>query len=255
MLGAVPFPGGVWLVLLAPKGDVPGWKTLLKDFCGKLFEFVFELFFKSLEWLMIGLLALAFLTQCVGINPSHAAEIPKAAGQYQATLIRSARAVWGMDAPIAVFGAQVHQESGWRATAKSPVGAAGLAQFMPATAKWMPNIDAELAGPAPYNPGWALRALVRYDLFLWGRARAPDPYERMAFVLSAYNGGETRLNRERDMAAREGRDPAVWFGNVEHYNAGRSKSNWRENRGYPRRILQELMPLYMSWGPGVRHGR
>lgn len=28
----------------------------------------------------------------------------------------------------------------------------GLAQFMPNTANWMPEIDKELASPNPYNP-------------------------------------------------------------------------------------------------------
>ena len=61
---------------------------------------------------------------------------PQAAARYKLTLLREAHSQWGLDAPVAAFAAQVHQESGWRADAVSRVGARGLAQFMPATARW-----------------------------------------------------------------------------------------------------------------------
>ena len=55
------------------------------------------------------------------------AQAPQAAQQYRALLVRTAHAAWGLDAPVAVFAAQVHQESAWRADAVSRVGAQGLA--------------------------------------------------------------------------------------------------------------------------------
>ena len=64
--------------------------------------------------------------------PAHAeTTIPRAAQQYRAQLIREARAVWGLSAPVSVFAAQIHTESWWRNDTVSSVGAQGLAQFMP----------------------------------------------------------------------------------------------------------------------------
>jgi soluble lytic murein transglycosylase-like protein len=65
------------------------------------------------------------------------------------------------------FAAQLHQESGWRPDAVSPVGAQGLAQFMPATADWISQLMPGLNSREPFNPAWAIRALVSYDRWLW----------------------------------------------------------------------------------------
>ena len=100
------------------------------------------------------------------------AQVPQAAQQYRALLVRTAHAAWGLDAPVAVFAAQVHQESAWRPDAVSRVGAQGMAQFMPATAKWISGIDPALAARQPYSPAWALRALVTYDRWLYDRTPA-----------------------------------------------------------------------------------
>lgn len=62
-------------------------------------------------------------------------QIPARAHQYRRVLTQQAYAQWGLDAPIAALAAQVHQESAWRPEAVSHVGARGLAQFMPATAR------------------------------------------------------------------------------------------------------------------------
>ena len=64
------------------------------------------------------------------------AQVPAAAARYRLTLLREAHGQWGLDAPVAAFAAQVHQESGWNPQAVSRVGARGLAQFMPATTLW-----------------------------------------------------------------------------------------------------------------------
>ncbi|MBI4804447.1 MAG: transglycosylase SLT domain-containing protein [Desulfovibrio sp.] len=179
--------------------------------------------------------------------------IPAQAARYRADLTRCARVHWGLDAPVATFAAQIHQESRWRADAKSPVGAQGLTQFMPATARWMGNIDPELADAQPYNPGWALRALAAYDHWLWERVEASTPCDRMAMTLSAYNGGLGWVGKDKALARKRGADPLEWFDSVERFNAGRNPAAYKENRGYPRRILLELEPVYATagWGRGV----
>ncbi|MFG4279189.1 transglycosylase SLT domain-containing protein, partial [Pseudomonas aeruginosa] len=175
--------------------------------------------------------------------------IPTAAEQYRRTLVRSAHAEWGLSAPIATFAAQVHQESRWRADARSPVGAQGLAQFMPGTAEWIAGLyPAALGTNQPFNPGWALRALVTYDRWLYDRNQASSECDRWAFVLSAYNGGQGWVNRDRRLASASGADQLAWFDSVERFNAGRSAANFRENRNYPRLILLRYERIYLQWG-------
>ncbi len=196
--------------------------------------------------------------------PSYAAEagntsvvsIPRAAEQHKATLTRAAHATWGMNAPVSVFAAQVHTESWWKNDTVSSVGAQGLAQFMPSTARWLPTVAPETGGPAPFNPGWSLRALCTYDKWLWDRTDGVNGFERMAFTLSAYNGGQGWVNRDRKLARQRGLDASRWFGAVETVNAGRSAAAWKENRNYPRLILQKRQYAYIKagWGPGMEDG-
>lgn len=202
--------------------------------------------------------------------------IPRAAYAYRIDLTRQARQVWGLNAPVAAFAAQIHTESRWSPDAVSPVGARGLAQFMPATERWINGVYPELntsrepvsgalasgrSAPAgAMNPAWAIRALVTYDRWLWDRITAADDCQRMAMVLSSYNGGLGWLYKDQRLAASaSGSGPESadlhlrWFDGVERFNSGRSTNSIRENRAYPHLILRVREPLYMAanWGPGV----
>lgn len=178
-----------------------------------------------------------------------AAQVPDGARHYQRDLVRNARAVWGLDAPIATFAAQIHQESGWRPDVSSKY-AHGLAQFTPATADWIGGAYSDVGAADPFNPSWALRALVRYDKHLYDRNTGASECDRWAFTLSAYNGGQGWVVRDRKLAAAAGADPQRWWGHVERYS-GRAKWAITENRGYPRRILLVLQPRYAAWGPAI----
>lgn len=165
------------------------------------------------------------------------AQIPDAAPHYRRDLTRNAHLIWGLDAPVATFAAQIHQESGWRRDARSPY-AFGLAQFTPDTAAWIGGLDAGLASNEPGNPVWALRALVRYDAWLYARVPgAASLCARMALALRGYNGGLGYVQKE----ARSGQPCEVF----------RSVANCRENLDYPRRILTRLEPLYVRAGWGI----
>lgn len=200
----------------------------------------------------------AVLAISLFVEKAHAAEvtIPRAAQQHRATLTRAARATWGLDAPVSVFAAQVHTESWWRNDTVSHAGAQGLAQFMPSTARWLPSVAPETGKPEPSNPGWSLRALCIYDHWLWERNSGANDYERMAFTLSAYNGGQGWVIRDKKLARQRGLDDARWFGAVATVNAGRRASAWKENRAYPRLILEERQHAYIKagWGPGIEDG-
>ena len=180
--------------------------------------------------------------------PVIAPGVPRDAYRYQRELTGNARALWGISAPVATFAAQVHQESGWRPDAKSRF-AGGLAQFTPSTADWISEaFPDELGANQPFNPSWALRALVRYDKHLHDRINAATGCDRMAFTLSAYNGGAGWITKDRALAAQGGADPGLWWGHVERYS-GRAAWAFEENRGYAKRILRVLEPKYKSWGP------
>lgn len=182
------------------------------------------------------------------------AEIPADAERYRRDLTRIAQAEWGLDAPVATFAAQIHQESRWQFNATSPVGAQGLGQVMPTTATWLAELFPKALGKVePYNPAWSMQALVSYDRWLASRVQAHTPCDRAAMMLSAYNGGLGWVIRDRKLASAKGADPLTWFESVERYNAGRSAANFKENRDYPRLILLRWERLYTSagWGKGI----
>ena len=207
----------------------------------------------SVAWIVFcGLLwywALAWVAQS-----ACAAEPPRAALEYRADLTREARAAWGMQAPVAVMAAQIHQESAWRPDAQSPY-ADGLAQFVPATAEWVAERWPALGGAAPFNPQWSIRAMARYDRWLFDRYGAPaaTACDQWAFTLSAYNGGQGWLMRDRAHCREQpvcpGCDSTRWWGHVaDHPDPRRASWAVTENRDYPRRILLQRQPLYRDWG-------
>lgn len=173
--------------------------------------------------------------------------VPEASATYRRMIEQAAAETWGVNASVARVAAQIHQESRWNPKAHSPVGAQGLAQFMPATGRWLARKFPQLGAYDPWDPGWSARAVVAYDDWLHSRADGDTACARWAFTLSAYNGGETRLRREKAQAARAGRDGRKWFANAADYRA-RSVAAWRENRGYVRRILMVLEPAYIDDG-------
>lgn len=182
------------------------------------------------------------------MQPVLAAEPPRASLPWRNEVIRTSREIWGMNAPIADFAGQLQQESGWDPEARSPAGAQGMAQFMPATAQWVSELYPRLGENAPFNPVWAIRALVQYDRQLWQSIDAKDDCERMAFTLSAYNGGQGWVKKDKKLATSKGLDASLWFDHVERVNSGRSTANWHENRRYPQTILFKHASRYLMWG-------
>ena len=206
------------------------------------------------------------------------AQVPLEASRYRADLTRAAHSQWGLDAPVATLAAQVHQESAWNPQAVSHVGAAGLAQFMPATARWWCQREGIAPDPAPgrpkpdrapsggseahavasvgaspclpTNPTWALRALVGYDKFLFDRA--PERYnerDRMHVALRAYNGGLGHWQAEARATGLP--QPTVDQVATACGKASRHAMHCRENLGYPARIMGILQPRYATWGKSL----
>lgn len=177
---------------------------------------------------------------------------PLGARRWRAELTRAAHTTWGLDAPIPLLAAQVHQESMWRPDAVSPVGAVGLGQVMPGTASWWCRINGMTPAQCqPRNPAWSLRTLVGYDLWIWRQiGRMPgagdmDPFSRAWAMLRSYNGGLGHWQAESRAAGSLDRlavDAACG-------KARRGRLHCSENVGYPYHILVELQPRYATWGP------
>jgi len=204
----------------------------------------------SLPFAMAIFLAALFLTF---IPRAYAwGDIPAKAWRYRSLVVSSARAEAGPDAPVALFAAQIAQESGWDPAAVSPVGARGLAQFMPATARDLGRQRPDMGPALPTNPAWATRAMVAYDMRNKARLRAASEFDLWALALMAYNGGLGWVFKDQAEARARGLNH-LRCDVVSSVNAGRSADAKNENARYWQRIMG-LMPAYEAagWGQGVR---
>jgi membrane-bound lytic murein transglycosylase MltF len=107
--------------------------------------------------------------------------------------------------------AQGYQESQLNQEAKSPVGAIGVMQVMPATGKDMAVGDITQIEPN-------IHAGVKYMRFMMNQFYENEPMDRVnkgLFTFASYNAGPGRLQQLRKLAAKRGLDPNVWFNNVE----------------------------------------
>ena len=111
-----------------------------------------------------------------------------------------------------LLAALVFQESQFDPNARSWSGAMGLMQLMPRIGK---NFGAKNL----LNPAENLKAGVKYLIWLdeyWQKI-VPDPEERIKFILASYNVGIGHVQDARNLAAKYGKNPAVWEGNVAEY--------------------------------------
>jgi membrane-bound lytic murein transglycosylase MltF len=109
--------------------------------------------------------------------------------------------------------AQGYQESGLDQRTRSPAGAIGVMQVMPATANDR-NVrirDIHLVEPNIHAGAKYMRFLV--DQYF--DDPGIDAVNRHLFAFAAYNGGPNRIARLRREAAAQGLDANKWFNNVE----------------------------------------
>lgn len=202
------------------------------------------------RWMLVVFCATVLATLALG-DFATAAEvrIPEASVQYRLKLERACSARFGLNAPIARVAGQLHAESRWQPAAQSRF-ADGLAQFTPATAKWLPTICPDIGAFDPWNADQSIDAMCCYDAWLHQRVRGATECDRWAFTLSAYNGGLTWVQRDKQRASASGADPLRWFGHVAAHSA---RAGWAfaENRGYVERILLRYEHAYIAAGwPG-----
>ena len=110
-------------------------------------------------------------------------------------------------------GALAYQESQLDNSKRSPVGAVGIMQMLPATAADK-NIGIRNIESLENN----IHAGHKYLRFLQDRYfNDPDiaPLDRYLFTFAAYNAGPARVSSLRQQAKKRGLNPNVWFQNVE----------------------------------------
>jgi soluble lytic murein transglycosylase-like protein len=108
--------------------------------------------------------------------------------------IAHAHAVTGV--PVSVLDAVMRQESGYRADARSPVGAIGLMQLMPETAAGL--------GVNPHDPGQNVLGGAKYLKQMY------DMFGNWDSALAAYNAGPGALRPSRqNPRTKFGRPPTT----------------------------------------------
>lgn len=110
-----------------------------------------------------------------------------------------------------LMAAQGYQESRLNQNARSAVGAIGVMQVTPATAKEM-NVGDVTKVENNIHAG------VKYIRFMIDQYYAGEPMDtlnRGLFAFAAYNAGPASVQRLRHEAETKGLDPNVWFDNVE----------------------------------------
>lgn len=111
-----------------------------------------------------------------------------------------------------LLASMVYQESRFIPTAQSWAGANGLMQLVRGTAK---HYGIDSAGQTAEQ---SIRAGTSYisDLDKYWKHRIPDKKERIKFILASYNVGLGHVIDARNIAAKHGKNPNLWFGNVEY---------------------------------------
>jgi membrane-bound lytic murein transglycosylase MltF len=113
--------------------------------------------------------------------------------------------------------AKGYQESGLNQNVKSPVGAIGVMQLMPATGAEMKVGDITKKEPN-------IQAGIKYSDLMMEKYYGKEPMDdlnKILFSFAAYNCGPARVKQLRAEAAQKGFDPNVWVNNVEVIAAAR----------------------------------
>ncbi len=131
-----------------------------------------------------------------------------------------------------LMAAQAYQESKFMPNARSWVGARGLMQIMPATARGYRTPVSKLNNP---ETSVKVASQLISDLDGYLKKYVPNDSERLKFVIAAYNVGIAHVYDAIALAKKYGLNPQVWDDNV-------SKA-----------ILMKMNPKYYN-DPVVRFG-
>lgn len=111
-----------------------------------------------------------------------------------------------------LIAAIIHQESRFRPTIVSPVGAYGLMQLMPSVAK---TYHINFKGLS--SPNLNIQTGTKYFRWIYNHFDKPEyaAEDKIKFSLAAYNAGIGHILDAKALAAKYQLNPYVWDGNVE----------------------------------------
>jgi len=121
------------------------------------------------------------------------------------------------DLDFLLMAAQGYQESRLDQDAKSPVGAIGIMQVMPATGKELNVGDIRQLEPNIHAGVKYMRSVMTANF----KDEPMDPLNRGLFTFASYNAGPGKIRQLRREAEKRGLNPNVWFGNVEQVTSER----------------------------------
>lgn len=146
-----------------------------------------------------------------------------------------------------LLAAQGYTESRFDSTVVSWAGARGIMQIMPRTAR-AHGLSADRITNPEANIRAAASIMKSLDNSL--AKKVPDPEERRKFTLAAYNSGIAHIYDAIALAAKYGKNPQVWDGNVadallmkskpEYYNDPVCKYGYfrgKETTAYVRKVM------------------
>ena len=111
-----------------------------------------------------------------------------------------------------LLAAQGYHESHFDSTQVSWAGARGIMQIMPRTARAYNLTPNRITNPEA-NISTATKIIRDLDKSL--SRKVADKEERRKFVIAAYNSGLAHVLDAIALAEKYGKNPAVWYGNVE----------------------------------------
>jgi len=137
-----------------------------------------------------------------------------------------------------IIAAQAYQESRFDQSKRSPAGAIGVMQLLPATAA---DDAVGIADISDLENN--IHAGVKYLHWLretYFSEESIEPLDRVLFSFAAYNAGPGNMRKARRRAKRLGFDPNRWFGNVEI-------GMYRAVSGEPASYVRNIYKYYVTY--------
>lgn len=151
-----------------------------------------------------------------------------------------------------LLAAVAYHESKFDPSQRSWAGAQGLMQLMPRTAA-----NFGLNKQSVLDPELNIEASVQYIKSLnlsFRKVQSKD--ERIKFILAGYNSGPAHILDAMALAQKHGKNPQVWFGNVEYFLLKKSEPQYYNDKvvkyGYFRgnvtvRYVQNTLDTYRKY--------
>lgn len=145
-----------------------------------------------------------------------------------------------------------YSESKFDSSVVSWAGARGVMQLMPRTGRNFGLTDENIS-----NPEANIDAATKYLKMLDRKySKIADKDERIKFILASYNAGDGHISDAMALADKYGKNPHIWYDNVEQYMLLKSKKEYYADplvkHGYFRglqthRYVREVLEKYEKY--------